>query len=167
MSTNYSEPPDALDRDLVLQFFWRFSGFECALKREGFLRQQRPPDPGNTAEPDWKAFARAIHGRFGEVKKTSFQEAVAFLVRDPPRRQVVRDGSLGWQPLSRMDKDSDEDFLLLLVRTIRNNLFHGGKYPDGPIDEVARDQDLLRAALEVLEACYELHPGIARWASAA
>jgi hypothetical protein len=43
---------------------------------------------------------------------------------------------------------------------VRNNLFHGGKYPDGPEFEVARDRKIIRAALAILDGCYELHPGI-------
>ena len=45
-------PPTVLDRDLVLDFFWKFSVFECALKREGFLRVGR----NDGAEPDWDGF---------------------------------------------------------------------------------------------------------------
>lgn len=51
---------------------------------------------------------------------------------------------------------------LLLLRTVRNNLFHGGKYPDGPVDEIPRNKAILGAALAVLEGCFELHPGVAR-----
>jgi hypothetical protein len=45
-------PPHALDRDLVLDFFWKFSVFECALKRAGFLKTGR----NNGAVPDWDRF---------------------------------------------------------------------------------------------------------------
>ena len=38
-----------------------------------------------------------------------------------------------------------------------------GKYPDGPIEEVARDRDILRAALAILDGCYEVHAGVKRW----
>ncbi|HNT86793.1 MAG TPA: hypothetical protein PKL84_02915, partial [Candidatus Hydrogenedentes bacterium] len=80
-----------------------------------------------------------------------------------PRRQVVRDGRLAWEQIGRGNAECEEEFVLRLVRTARNNLFHGGKYPDGPIDEVARDKAILRAALGVLDGCYRLHPGVARW----
>lgn len=44
----YDATPDWLDRNLVLDFFWKFSVFECALKREGFLQMSRD----GSAKPD-------------------------------------------------------------------------------------------------------------------
>lgn len=151
--------PRALDRDLVFDFFWKFSAFECALKREGFLRAGRK----NAAEPDWDCFGREIQGRFARVSDPGFKEAVKELVRLSPRRQVVRDGELQWDIVVRSEGESDEAFTLRLLKTARNNLFHGGKYPDGPIDEIARDRNVLRAALVILEGCYEIHAGVKRW----
>jgi len=160
MPTPYDAPPDWIDRDLVLDFFWKFSVFECALKREGFLR-----DGGSdSAEPNWRKFGDSIRGRFGEVSAEGFQEAVRALTAASPCRQVVREGRLDWESLQRRPEESEEGFVLRLVRTARNNLFHGGKYPDGPIAEVARDKTILMAALRVLDGCYELHPGVAHWA---
>ena len=70
-------PPQALDRDLVLEFFWKFSVFECALKREGFLRAGR----NNAAKPDWDRFGREVQGRFAQVSFPGFKEAVDELRR--------------------------------------------------------------------------------------
>jgi hypothetical protein len=159
----YEKTPDPLDRDVVLEFFWKFSVFECSLKREGFLRRGRY----NTAEPDWKGFGEAIEGRFADVTIEGFAAAVDALESASPRRQVVRSGRLEWEPVVRQPGHSREDFVLRLVRTTRNNLFHGGKYPDGPVEEVARNKAILRAALKILEGCCELHPSLARWATAA
>lgn len=156
----YDAASDLLDRDLVLDFFWKFSVFECALKREGFLRAGR----NDAAEPDWISFGKFIAGRFGEVRAEHFQEGTDTLVKASPRRQVVRQGRLEWENRKRQPGESDEEFVLRLVKTVRNNLFHGGKYPDGSVAEVACDKAILRAALTVLEGCYELHPGVARWA---
>ena len=155
----YNLPPHALDRDLVLAFFWKYSVFECALKREGFLRAGR----NKSAEPDWDRFGHEIQGRFAQVSIPGFTEAVAKLVRLSPRRQVVRDGRLAWDLVGRQPGDSDEAYILRLLRTTRNNLFHGGKYPDGPVKEVARQGDVLRSALAVLDGCYELHVGVKTW----
>ncbi len=151
--------PLALDRDLVLAFFWTFSVFECALKREGFLRAGR----SNAAEPDWDRFGREVQGRFARVSVPGFKEAVEELRRLSPRRQVVRDGRLAWDPVTRQEGESDEVFTLRLLKTARNNLFHGGKYPDGPIDEIVHDRNILRAALTTLDGCYEIHAGVKRW----
>jgi len=152
-------PPDALDRDLVLDFFWKFSVFECALKREGFLKTGQ----NNGAQPDWDRFGSEVRGRFAQVADPGFGEAVRKLKKLSPRRQVVRDGRLGWDPIVQGPGDSEEAYVLRLLKTARNNLFHGGKYPDGPIEEVARDRDILRTALAILDGCYELHDGVKRW----
>lgn len=151
--------PQALDRDLVLDFFWKFSVFECALKREGFLRTGR----NKGAEADWDCFGREVQGRFSQVSTPGFGEAVDKLKQLSPRRQVVRNGHLGWDPIVRQAGESNEAYILRLLRTSRNNLFHGGKYPDGPIEEVARDREVLHAALVILDGCYELHAGVRRW----
>jgi hypothetical protein len=43
---------------------------------------------------------------------------------------------------------------LRLVRDVRNNLFHGGKYLKTPVDGAARrNKDLLQACLTVLAEC--------------
>ncbi len=133
--------------------------FECALKREGFLREGR----NQAAEPDWDTFGQKVGDRFGEVDDGEFRDAVRILTDAGPRRQVVRGGHLAWESVQRREEDSDGQFVLRLLRTARNNLFHGGKYPDGPIEEVARDKRILQAAITVLEGCYKLHPGLARW----
>lgn len=151
--------PTTLDRDLVLNFFWKFSVFECALKREGFLRAGK----NNGAEPDWDSFGREVQGRFAQVSIPGFAEAVGELRQLAPRRQVIRDGLLGWDPIVQRDGESDEAYVLRLLKTARNNLFHGGKYPDGPIEEVAHDREILRTALVVLDGCYEIHTGVQRW----
>jgi hypothetical protein len=155
----YDAPLDSLDRKLVLEFFWKFSVFECALKREGYLRAGL----NDGAQPDWSGFGRSIRGRFREIQSRGFQDALRTLIDASPQQQVVRRGQLAWRVVQRRGEESEEEFTLRLVRTTRNNLFHGGKYPDGPVEEVARDRKILRAALGVLEGCYELHPGVARW----
>jgi hypothetical protein len=152
-------PPQALERELVLDFFWKFSVFECALKREGFLRTGR----NNGAEPDWDRFGSEVRGRFAQVRDQGFGETVRKLKMLSPMRQVVCNGRLGWAPIVQGPGESEEAYVLRLLKTARNNLFHGGKYPDGPIEEVARNRDILRTALAILDGCYELHDGVKRW----
>jgi hypothetical protein len=159
---NYDARPDALDCDLVYKFFWQFSVFECALKREGFLKSRRD----GSAWPDWDEFAKGISGSFSDVLSRDCQQAISVLTTAAPRKQVVVNGRLAWQVNKQGDGETFEAFVLRMVRTVRNNLFHGGKYPDGPIEEVARDRDLLRAGCHVLEECLKLHKGLARWAEA-
>lgn len=154
---------EALDRDLILEFFWKFSVFECALKRERFLKTGK----NGAAEPDWDGFGHAINGRFARVHNPDFGKCVTELNRLAPQRQIVRDGRLGWSPVLRLDDDSDETYTLRLMRTARNNLFHGGKYPDGTIAEIARSRAILQSALAILDGCYEVHAGVRHWVDVA
>jgi hypothetical protein len=141
----------------VFEFFWRFSAFECALKRSGYLTNK------GFAEADWKTFGEEIHGRFNTVQSRTFHEAVIKIRRLSPKRQINNNGQLGWRDVERENGESDEAYTLRLLKIVRNNLFHGGKYPDGTVFEIARNQEILRAALDVLEGCYALHSGIKLW----
>jgi len=138
------------DRDLVLQFFAYFSRFEYSLKRSGFLKS------GTKAEPNWDTYANTLRGRFTDVQDPVFRGAVTFLLKEPPKTQTVSGKSLDWRDTVRGDGEHHEQYLLRLVRTVRNNLFHGGKYPLGPMHDVARDRDLLKAGIVVLGQCLEL-----------
>ncbi len=73
-------------------------------------------------------------------------------------RQVVKEGTLKWEKTTKGCGEHDENYILRLVRSVRNNLFHGGKYPleGGPIEDVARNNCLLQASITVLECCIEL-----------
>src|SRR5438270_303718 len=48
--------------------------------------------------------------------------------------------------------------VLLSVPTVRNNAFHGGKFPDAIITDPLRDEQLIRDCLAVLEALLKLPP---------
>jgi hypothetical protein len=56
--------------------------------------------------------------------------------------------------------ETEVQYLLRLVRDVRNNLFHGGKYPEsqgGPIDgNTLRNKRLLQACLTILDTCRSL-----------
>jgi hypothetical protein len=138
------------DRELVLQFFAYFSRFEYSLKRAGFLKS------GAKAEPNWDTYANTLRGRFADVHDSVFRDAVTFLLKEPPKTQTVSGKSLDWRDTVQKEGEQHERYVLRLVRTIRNNLFHGGKYPLGPVHDVARDRDLLKAGIVVLGQCLEL-----------
>jgi len=46
--------------------------------------------------------------------------------------------------------------LLGCIRIVRNNLFHGGKFPLAPVQEPARNPLLLHHALVIIYACLPL-----------
>ena len=152
----YALPPD-LNKDLVLEFFWIFSVFECALKREHFLKHKEDDAP---AEANWIEFANRIRGKLGTAPDRSFVGGVARLRQLAPRKQIVRNSGLAWKTQKQDAGESDEAYTIRLVTTVRNNLFHGGKYLDGDEFEVARDRDILSAALAVLNGLSCLDPDI-------
>ena len=138
------------DSKLVLRFLAVFSRFEYALKRAGYLKKSE------NAEPNWDTFANKLKGDFKRVQETSFKEAVKYLLQNPPKTQIVSGKQLDWTNNKQGDGESKERYILRLIQTIRNNLFHGGKYPTGPMYDTARDQNLLTNALIVLKQCLEL-----------
>jgi hypothetical protein len=149
------------DEKLVLDFFVSFSRFEYALKRSGFVKGAGPSRPPG-ATPAWDTFGRAIDAHLSEYGEPTYAQAKAFLLASPPQKQVfVPPNNLAWKPNEQDDSESETQYLLRLVRTVRNNLFHGGKFPadsGGLIDSGAlRNAKLLNAALVILTACRSIH----------
>lgn len=132
------------DRDLVLSFFGAFAHAEFDLKRAGLIKRGK-----EDASADWDAFARSIRGKFKREQSDAFKAAWKLLLSSPPRKQVARAGVLSLKQESRPERTLDEEYGLLLVRRIRNNLFHGAKFLIGG-NQSARDRDLVAAAHAVL-----------------
>lgn len=143
----YNAITDKLDRDLLFEFFWKFSFLECKLKRGGYIKK----GSDDTANTDWHKFGVAIRGRFAEISTEDFNNAVRKLKELSPRQQIVENEQIGWRTIFQKPHISDEEFMLKLLRAVRNNLFHGGKYPDGPVEEIARDSKILISALNILD----------------
>src|SRR5581483_9625047 len=77
------------------------------------------------------------------------------LLKYATKKQIMENGSIRWKV--RADQGTDMQKSVRVITTVRNNLFHGGKYPipNGPVDEPARNRQLIEASLKVLE-CYLL-----------
>lgn len=143
-----------VDRPLVHAFFAEFAAAEYRLKAAGFIRSS-----SDDAQADWAAYAHAIQQRFRSRKPQQTAKAWRFLSENPPRKQVVRKKALAWAATERPNGASDAEYGLLLVRRVRNNLFHGGKFFHvAGTDQHARDRDLVSAALEILTHAMDLMP---------
>lgn len=147
------------DDKLVFEFFVMFSRFECGLIRAGFVRKG---SSYGSAAPDWKAFSKAISSHLASCSDGPYTKAKDFLLKNPPQQQkFVAPASMKWEPNAKGGKETDAQYLLRLVRDVRNNLFHGGKYPagnGGPIDgEMLRNAELLKAGMAILQACLSFH----------
>lgn len=160
--TNCLEPqiPDVIhrianraDRHLAWEFFVLFSRFEYALKR---VPQYLMPGEGD-AQPNWDRFASDLNARFVLMATPALMSAVTFYENKPPRKQLRKDGQMQWSDPVKPDKNEPLlRWLLRSVRIVRNNLFHGGKFPSMLIPEPSRDQDLLAHAITILTTCLPL-----------
>jgi len=149
----------SVDRDLLLRFFLTFAAFEYALKATGLVRRH-PEDPANLppAEPDWDRFAVLLRGSFDADQTVELREATQYLMEEPPNKQVLLEGVPTWQTQARAADVAEVDFLLRMIRCVRNNLFHGGKHDFGIHKTTERTEKLLRSSLVVLDACLALSP---------
>ncbi len=132
-------------RELTLEFLGTFARFEYALKRAGYVRGD-----DKQVSADWDRFAREI----AALDPTTLAPVLGccqYLQEHPPKKQVLIDRRLQWV-LRQGSCGSAVGEILLNVRTVRNNVFHGGKFPDGPVDEPLRDEQLVTECLAVLKS---------------
>jgi hypothetical protein len=131
-------------RKLSFDFFHRFARMEFALKEGPYLKNS---DPGSWALPDWDRFI----GDWQDQYRPS-ADAIA-LVEAAPREQVVGpDGhSLEFRDVLFDANASDLKRVVKLARTVRNNLFHGGKHDAAGWDDAARISLLLPLSIAVLD----------------
>jgi len=127
---------------LAFDFFYWFSRFEFCLKENRYLKHD---EPGANAEPGWDKFVEKYYA----VYKPS-PEAKELLAAPPERQIVLANGELDWRPVGIADCKSELAKIARLVKTVRNNLFHGGKHGAAGWDNPARSQSLLEASKAVL-----------------
>ncbi len=146
------------DQRRVFRFLALFARWECALKRSEYVRGGGHGE----ASADWGRFADDVAGAIGGIAVEGYTAARDYLLNHPPRQQCVVGRGVQWRPNPRRADESDARYLLRVVRDVRNNLFHGGKYLGGPVEELARDRQLIDSATRVLEALAELDARIHR-----
>jgi hypothetical protein len=147
-----------VNRDLLLEFFLSFARFEYALKATGFfVRHAENSACPPKAEPDWPSFAASLHSTFNSRRNAEIERAYQYLSESPPNRQVIVNGALAWETPMR-GTDSEIEYVLRMVRSVRNNLFHGGKHNIEVHETTERTEALLRSCLAVLNECLALAP---------
>lgn len=134
-------------RELAFDFFYWFSRFEFALKENGFLRNEVP---GSRAEPGWNSFVNRFEGYY------TLSDAGASLVRENPRRQMVGHHGFEFRYVDFDDQPSDLGRIVRLLKTVRNNLFHGGKHGAEGWDDPNRTRKLLTLSITILNELAEL-----------
>jgi hypothetical protein len=132
----------------AFEFFFWFSRFEFALKENGFLKSHLPDA---SAKPGWDEFV----GKWSE-SYTPSSEALSLINSAPCRQIVLRDDELSWRPVGLADCTSELAKVVRLVKTVRNNLFHGGKHGSTGWDESERMARLLADGKAVIDQLAEL-----------
>jgi hypothetical protein len=132
---------------LANDFFLEFSRIECSLKGAGFLEGNGDRE----ARADWGKFASEIQGKLEADADAKLTEAIKYIMENPPKMQVVRNNRLDWATVEPREK-SKTHVLLVYIRRVRNNLFHGGKY-NARYSNRERDDLLIEHSLCVLDGC--------------
>lgn len=117
------------------EFFKLFSRAEYSLKASGFNCGD-----GN-AKADWESFAQSIDSQFISLDHEGFKKAVEYIDITSPKKQVITNGVIEWSD-SVPQSTCRADLILLYIRRVRNNLFHGGKF-NGVFFAPVRSEELL------------------------
>lgn len=138
--------------ELAENLFKVFSRTEYALKASGFNNGD------GAAEANWRNFALATEDLIVNPYSAELREAINFIFNVPPKKQVIVGGIIQWV-VSEPQTNSQADKLLIYVRRVRNNLFHGEKF-NGHWFEPERSEPLLRHSLTILIECVESVPSV-------
>lgn len=136
-----TEAANELSRQ-AFEFFYWFSRFEFALKENSYLKGKAD---GRRAEPDWNGFIQDWQESYVITPEAES------LLASPPEIQIVTREGLAWKPVSLEGCHSDLDKVVRLIKTVRNNLFHGGKHGNSGWDDPDRTAKLLSASKAVLD----------------
>lgn len=138
--------------ELACEFLAIFARMEYALKATRFATGN-----GINVSASWDKFANEADRSFHADTSKNLKEAVDYLWNCPPRKQFRNgDGRVRFQNFEIDLKQRKLQQLILMVRTVRNNLFHGGKHlPDGE-SEPGRNERLVCSSLVLLRECTQL-----------
>lgn len=132
--------------ELTLEFLAVFSRLEYALKVTRF----RNAGDGE-AKADWSKFSLEVSAVFDPHKNEELSNAFAYITTEPLRFLGVRNGVLDWYDFSVPNNRPLIDKAIRIIKQVRHNLFHGGKYAQDNKASADRDSKLLTSALLVLK----------------
>lgn len=135
---------------LALDFLAMFSRFEYALKVTKF----RQPQNGE-AKADWKTFAEAVSQTFNPNSSPRIDAAFRYLINHPPNYLRNREKTISWTAMEPTGT-SEADTILWIIRQVRNNLFHGGKFAQDWNASPARDTRLICTSIILMEELISL-----------
>jgi hypothetical protein len=142
------------DPDLVLRFVGVFSRLEYRLKVTRFRQRE-----DGEAKTDWNAFVGAAEARFNPEESPELAEAYGYLTGNPPRLLEVKNGEVFWADyVERGTTRVDE--AVWIVKQIRNNRFHGGKFAHDPQSSPQRENKLLISSTILLSHLISVAPEV-------
>lgn len=131
------------DRLIIFEFMRLFCRLEMALKSD---RGNLNIPKNRRYEPniDWGV----VREKFKSIDYEEVQDSVDRLLAKPPRKwgYLREKKKYDFRDYMIYNDESPEDDILDIVKTIRNNLFHGGKFhqlPEGSERDVALIQDAI------------------------
>lgn len=142
--TNPSWYPDNRNKDLIAEFILWFSRIEYTLKSDPAFSKTQP-----YFQADWDKLKLELSSI---PVPQELHQALAYIKNQPPMKQS---GENKWDLIQGSD---DWDLLTRGLKTVRNNLFHGGKHHTGPVLQPVRDQGLLNHCLTIMKVISTLLP---------
>src|SRR5688572_25973028 len=108
--------------ELASEFMAVFARMEYALKAS----IEYASGDENGVQANWDRFANDIDKQFQAIPDKEFRAAVDYLLGSPPRKQVLKNGAIEFVDQTIDKKQARAQQTLLMIRAVRNNLFHGG-----------------------------------------
>lgn len=130
-------------RDATFEYFYWFSRFEFALKENKYLKDRTQ---GANAEPNWDKFQEQYRSEY-----VASEEAHRLIELHPKRQIVSEHEELKWIPVGVSHCKDDLCKIITMLKTVRNNLFHGGKHGDVEMDSKKHNLELLKIGKLVLD----------------
>ncbi|MNG51905.1 hypothetical protein D3C81_12980 [compost metagenome] len=138
--------------DLCFEFFMEFARYEFCLKMTGLTQGD------GDAKANWDRYALEVEEIIVSPGTPELTDAIDYILTHPPKKQIVREGVLSWDDTPVQGRNRALQ-IFVLIRRIRNNLFHGGKF-NGRWFEPERSELLMQHSLTVLRVCAQSHAGV-------
>lgn len=133
--------------EVTNDFLFAMARLEYALKITGFLKSD--------GEADWVQFAQSVSSSF-DAPSEKLQVAATYLLENPPQKLKLREGQLTWEEARPPIAMAVPELVLLYLRRLRGNCFHGGK----GIGEPAHQKELLKHGIRVVSELLKVVPPI-------
>lgn len=141
--------------ELALEFMATFSRFEYALKVTRFRQ-----NGAGEAKANWTLFASEVSALFKPNRSEILLEAFNYITSEPLKILAVQDGILDWYELAVPTTCEPAAKAIRIIKQVRHNLFHGGKFALDLNASEDRDIKLLTYSLQIMSDLKQLIPEV-------